>query len=200
MKHKVHLVHQTPGRVRLKVPAGRGNPDLLEEIRQAFLVIPGINDITVNPTTGSVVLNYDQSDHAAMHGHIAAHSAPQGAPAAVQPAAERHPSTEIDSLASKIEEEAEFLANHSHLARSVVDFCKQMDRELRRSTNHVIDLKICIAVGLVAITFLEIGASAATPMWVTAAIFALNHYMETHPAQVAAVRPGSVQVAGQAVT
>jgi hypothetical protein len=174
MKHKVHIVHQTPGRVRLKVPGARNNAAMLEEIRQAFMAIPGIEEVNVNPTTGSVVLYYDQEQRDGFHAHFAQHTA------APTPHNGTPPTTEIDSLANKIEEEAEFLAAHSHLARGVVDFCKSADRQLRQSTNNVIDLKIFIAVGLVAITFLEVGASAATPMWVTVAIFALNHYLETH--------------------
>ena len=43
-----------------------------------------------------------------------------------------------------------------------------------------LDLKIMVPIGLAAVTFLEIGAAAATPMWVTLAIFSLNHFVELH--------------------
>ena len=35
-------------------------------------------------------------------------------------------------------------------------------------------------MALAGFTFLEIGAAAATPMWVTLAIFSLNHFVELH--------------------
>jgi hypothetical protein len=57
---------------------------------------------------------------------------------------------------------------------------KECDRHLKRATNNNIDLKILIPIGLAAFTFLEIGAAAATPMWVTLVIFSLNHFVELH--------------------
>lgn len=171
-KVKLEIAHQTPGRIRMKVPAGKGNEPLLAQIREVFGVIPGVREVTANPLTGSLVISYDAEDHDAFHGHFRQHY-------------ERHaatpPPTAIDTIASKIEEEAAFLAGHSATARSVVDFCRRLDQELRSATGNAVDLKIVIALGLAGFTFFEIGASAATPMWVTLAIFALNHVAEMHP-------------------
>ncbi len=33
-------------------------------------------------------------------------------------------------------------------------------------------------LGLAAVTFIEIGATAATPVWVTIGLFSLNHFIE----------------------
>lgn len=52
-KMKLQIAHQVPGRVRLKVPAAKGNEELLRQISETFGVIPGIEQITVNPATGS---------------------------------------------------------------------------------------------------------------------------------------------------
>ena len=53
---KLKVEHQVRGRIRLKVPSAKGNLQLLEQIKQTFGVIPGIEQVIVNPTTGSVVL------------------------------------------------------------------------------------------------------------------------------------------------
>ena len=54
--------------------------------------------------------------------------------------------------------------------------------KLKITTGNTVDLKIVLAGGLAAFTFLEIGATAATPMWVTLALFSLNHFAELqHP-------------------
>jgi hypothetical protein len=37
-----------------------------------------------------------------------------------------------------------------------------------------------LAAGVIAVTILEIGATAATPVWVTLMLFATNHYVELH--------------------
>ena len=173
-KLKFDVAHQVPGRVRMKVPSAKGNPDLLKQIADTFAVIPGIERITVNPATGSVVLHYDTDRHDEFHGTFHHHC---------QACAGHAPNTELDELTRRIEDEAEFLASHSESARAVVDFVKKVDREIKLATNNTIDLKIVFAVGIIGFTVLEVGATAATPVWVTLAIFTLNHFIEMHPQQ-----------------
>ena len=176
MKVKLQIAHQVPGRIRMKIPSAKGNPAMLEEIQQTFAAIPGLEEVVVNPETGSVVLRYDADRHDDFHAgfthrfnkHHAGHA----------PAHHRPPSNEIDALASKIEEEAEFLAEHSDAARAVVDFCRHCDREIKVATGNVMDLKMVLCVGIVGFMIFEVGAAAATPVWVTLTLFGLNHFIE----------------------
>ena len=172
----VQVAHQVPGRIRLKVPNVKDNPELVDQIKQMFHVIPGIEDVTVNPTTGSVVLCYDTDRHDDFHGHLAHHTGGH----------DRPPTNEIDALASKIEQEAEYLAEHSHAARVVVDYFRHFDEQIKLATGNVVDLKIVLALGIAGITIFEIGASAATPVWVTISIFALNHMIQAGMTEAAA--------------
>jgi hypothetical protein len=181
-KLKLSIAHQVPGRVRLKIPTAKGNPELLKQISETFAVIPGIEEIVVNPTTGSVVLRYDAEQHDEFHGHIHA----------LHPL-HRPPSTEVDQLADKIEQEAEFLARNSKSARAVVDVCKHLDGEIKRLTDNHVDFKIVLALGIIGLTVLEVGATAATPVWVTLTIFTLNHFIEMH-AKDAAPHPAHAPV------
>jgi cation transport ATPase len=169
---KVQVAHQIPGRIRLKVPNVKENPELIDQIKQMFNVIPGIEEVTVNPTTGSVVLHYDTEHHDAMHGHLEQHTGGHYKP----------PTNEIDALASKIEQEAEYLAEHSHTARVIVDYFKAADEHIKLATSNVVDLKIVLALGIAGFTIFEVGASAATPVWVTISIFALNHMIQANMA------------------
>jgi len=189
-KLNLKIAHQVPGRVRMKIPAGKGNPELLRQISEAFGAIPGIEEITVNPTTGSIVLHYDTDRHDEFHGSFQHHYLAHGSASA--------PSTEIDEFARRVEDEAEFLARHSQSARAVVDFVKKVDREIRLATDNTIDLKIVIAVGLIGLTVMQVGATAATPVWVTLAIFTLNHFLEMHPQGGASAEPhlAAVRVVG----
>jgi hypothetical protein len=183
-KMNLKIEHQVPGRVRMKIPAGKGNPDLLKQISDVFAVIPGIEEILVNPTTGSVVLHYDTDRHDEFHGafrqHHEAHNAVHGA---ANNGGMRGADTELDKLANSIEAEAEFLARHSHSVRAVVDFVKTLDHEIKQATNNNLDLKIVFAVGIIGLTVFEVGATAATPVWVTLAIFTVNHFIEMHERQ-----------------
>jgi hypothetical protein len=177
-KLNLQIAHQVPGRLRMKIPAGKGNPELLRQISETFGLIPGIEQITVNPTTGSIVLHYDADRHDEFHGTFQHHYQAHGAG--------RAPTTELDELTRRIEDEAEFLASHSQSAKAVVDFIKKVDREIKVATGNTIDLKIVFAVGIIGFTVFEVGATAATPVWVTLAIFTLNHFIEMHPQPVQA--------------
>jgi hypothetical protein len=176
MKVKLQIAHQVPGRIRMKIPSAKGDPALLEEIQKTFSAIPGIEQVVVNPETGSVVLRYDADRHDDFHAGFThrfnEHHAGHGH------AHHRPPSNEIDALASKIADEAEFLADHSDAARAVVDFCRRCDREIKVATGNTMDLKMVLCVGLVGFMIFEVGAAAATPVWVTLTLFGLNHFIE----------------------
>jgi len=170
----------------MKVPSAKSHPEILEAYREAFSLIPGVIKTTAKPETGSIVLHYDPKQEAAFEHHFH-----RTADQHLEMAAPGRPDDEIDKIAGKIEAEAEFLAAHSRLARTTVDFFKVFDRELKLATGNTIDLKIVLAGGLAAYTFLEIGGSAATPMWVTLALFSLNHFAELqtdHVAELAQAR------------
>ena len=182
-KMNLKIEHQVPGRVRMKIPAGKGNPDLLKQISETFAVIPGIEQVTVNPVTGSIVLHYDADRHDEFHGSFRSHYEAHGAAHDEMNGGKHGADTELDKLTNSIEAEAEFLASHSHSARAVVDFVKMLDREIKLASNNTIDLKIVFAVGIIGLTVFEVGATAATPVWVTLAIFTVNHFIEMHERQ-----------------
>ncbi len=167
-KHKVRIEHQTRGRVRMKVSSAKGDAEELREIGKTFSSIPGIQRVTIKPETGSVVLHYDVDRHDDFHRHLGRHCG--------QPP--RPPATELDELAGKIEHEAEFLAQHSKSAKAIVHICKRLDHEIKVKTNNSVDLKIGLAAAVIGFTLLEVGASAATPIWLTLAVFSLNHFVE----------------------
>jgi Heavy metal associated domain 2 len=181
---ETEIAHATRGRVRLKIPAAKRNPELLNQIKTAFEGIPGIDAIEVRKNSGSLVIFYDPDHHVDIASLFVSLSQTTGAPLDMAPhaaaASHRPPPTKVDELTGSIEAEAEYLAEHSAVARSVVEMVKQLDRQLKRSTGNNIDLKIMVPIILAGFTFLEIGAAAATPMWVTLAIFSMNHFVELH--------------------
>jgi Heavy metal associated domain 2 len=70
---KLHVAHQVPGRLRMKVSSAKGNPELLKQIGETFSAIPGIERVLVNPATGSVVLHYDTDSHDEFRGEFDRH-------------------------------------------------------------------------------------------------------------------------------
>ena len=182
-KHKARIEHKIPGRIRMKVPAAKTNPLILDAYKDVFMAIPGIDKVKTKPDTGSIIIHYDPKREAEFqHGfhhccadHMHVTTARAG--------------DEIEEMAEKIEAEAEFFAQRSRLARALVDVVKDTDTQLKQLTDNTLDLKIVLAVGLAAYTFLEIGPEAATPMWVTLALFSMHHFAELHQAGQPAAAP-----------
>lgn len=170
-KHHAKLAHHVPGRMRVKLPNAKGDAELLEEVRRSLAIVPSIHDVEINGATGSVTIHYCPDTHPELHKSIDQHQE-------LFVVAHHAPETKLDEMTHMIEEEAEFLAEHSHTARIVVDFCSNLDRQLKQATGNSLDLKVLVPLGLAAVTFVEIGATAATPVWVTIGLFSLNHFVE----------------------
>ncbi len=59
IRGEIRIVHFLPGRVRLRVAALKGQPQLAQEIQAAFDGLPGLTGIRTNTATGSVLITYD---------------------------------------------------------------------------------------------------------------------------------------------
>ncbi len=182
-KKEIHVAHRTTGRVRLKVPHGKGDPEALEAVADAFRGIPGIEGVETNPVTGSVILNYAPDLHGEFTGRF------EHAHAEVRGLYGQPPETDLDELADAMEDKAKFLAEHSAAARGFVEFGKRVDREIKVASGNNIDLKLVLAGGVVAATVLGVGATAATPVWITLLLFGTNHFVELHTQSAKRTKP-----------
>ena len=179
-KPSAEIVHAMRGRVRLRIPEARNNPGLLHRVRAAFDGQPGIDTIEVNPVSCGLVIYYDPDHHRDVHslfvGLDDAVVVMASSPATAQEP--RQAASAFDETISAIEEESEALAAHSEIAASIVDSVAALNRQIKRSTGNRVDLEFLAPAGLAAITFLEIGAAAATPMWVTLMVFSIGHFVQ----------------------
>lgn len=182
MSGKAQIAHTMPGRVRIRVPAARGRPDLLEQTRALFDGVAGMWKVTIKPDSASIVLHYDPERAAAFEADLWQRWA--AAYPAAPPKARSHgplPGDEFGDVARKLEARAEQLAERSQAAQVLVQLFKDADRQVKLATNNLVGLRVVLALGLAAATFVWIGAQAATPMWVTLVLFALNHFLELQP-------------------
>lgn len=62
MQEHVYIVHHVSGRVRLKIPQARGNESLCDQIKKMGESLPGIQAVSVNSLTGSVLVHYDENN------------------------------------------------------------------------------------------------------------------------------------------
>jgi hypothetical protein len=54
-----YYVHHTPGRLRVRIPDVKGNTSRAKRVEKLFENVEGIDNVTLNALTGSVVVNYD---------------------------------------------------------------------------------------------------------------------------------------------
>ncbi len=55
----ITVAHALPGRVRLKIPKVKDNPELARQAQEKLGLVPGIQRVEANPATGSLVILYD---------------------------------------------------------------------------------------------------------------------------------------------
>ncbi len=175
MRHSARAVHHVRGRIRLKIPSLKGNARLLDEIKQTIAGLHGVKEVEINAATGSVVVRYDPVLHESFHEQLADHAGNVSAFVLVPPEL-----SEVDELAKKIEQEAQFLSQHSEAARTIVDGFRKLDRAIKFSTNNTVDLKVLLPLGLAVYSLVEIGLEASTPLWVTLGIFSFNSFLTLH--------------------
>jgi Heavy metal associated domain 2 len=177
---QAHIAHHLPGRIRIKIPAAKDDPALLGRLQQMFAGMPNLHAVATKPESGSLVLRYDP-DHEAEFEQRMLLLLKETLPGQAKKANDELPGNEFDAVTRNIEAEAALLAGRSQAAHAVIEFCKDVDHQLKLATNNAVDLKIVIAFGLAVATFVGIGVHAATPMWVTLALFAIHHFLEMHP-------------------
>jgi copper chaperone CopZ len=54
-----YYIHSVPGRLRVKIPFVKGNPNTAADVSRLLEKIDGIDSTAVNTLTGSVLINYD---------------------------------------------------------------------------------------------------------------------------------------------
>lgn len=58
MKPVAHLIHQVPGRVRLKIPEKRSDQSFFEALAERLKECTGVTEVNVNGRTGSLLIRH----------------------------------------------------------------------------------------------------------------------------------------------
>src|SRR5438105_1959701 len=114
MINSTQIAHHIPGRLRLRLPHMKGNPAMLEAVKQSLSPLPGVKQVEVKPTTGSVVVEYDAARYHEFFDLIDKHAGPQRI-LKFKPR-ER---AQIAEIVARIEAETEFISENSTLAEII---------------------------------------------------------------------------------
>jgi hypothetical protein len=148
----------------------------LHQVKESVSAVDGVRSIRVNPDAGSIVIHYSGRNPVHFEQAIAEQGRLTGAydpdPPEIGVAGE---------VWKEIEREANFLAAHSELARSVVSETKKADIAVKRATGNTLDLKVLVPLGLAVLSVTYLGTDVSTPLWVTLGAFSFNSFVSLHP-------------------
>jgi hypothetical protein len=164
-----------PGRIRLKLDGSSRKAHELEDLKRTIASMPGVDRVEANLASGSLVIHYDPKLYGRFHHQLKEHGDSTGTFHLDVPDI-----GEGADLIKSVEEEADFLAEHSETARVMVNGFRSLDRAIRRATDNTVDLKVLLPLGLAVYSFVEIGLEAATPLWITLGIFSFNSFVQLH--------------------
>jgi hypothetical protein len=165
------IIHHIPGRLRVRLPRSQRDAPLLRELEKFCQSLGGVQQVEINPVTGSLLVHYAPESHEQIRSLL--RSQTEGFDQALEMGG-------ADQLADKIEREADFLAAHSEVALGLIEVVKALNREIRLATDNTVDLKVLLPAGLAVWAFLKHGIEASTPLWVTLAIFSFNSFVSLH--------------------
>jgi hypothetical protein len=174
------IVHQVPGRIRIKVTGVKDNGEYFAVVRQLIAELPGVESVRVNATSSSIVVAYQPSDPV-FHLHLR-QSSTVGAWLDL---------TDEGGLLAAMDDAVttgvRYLEHHSRLAESVVSTAEVLDARLRRASDGYLDLKVLLPLGVAAATSLHKARGRGTPMWMTMGVFAFNAFLTLHRHRIDAV-------------
>jgi hypothetical protein len=151
--NEVHVVHDIPGRLRLRLPRTAH----VEGLREAVAAEPGVTDCTWSPRTGSMLLRYR----------------PEAATvAALVESVARHTGLEVSSQPATGPERSE---------PAVTAVFGELDRRVRRATGDRAGLGGLIPMALALWAVAEIVRGRAAPLvWSSALWYAHGLYRDYH--------------------
>lgn len=175
MPHKAHVAHSISGRIRLKIPAAKKKPVLLEQIRKSLEAMEGVNSAHANELTGSVVLHHDTDlsenfrdllkNFGAASGHFELEEVETEAP-------------DMGLFVADLEKEAEILAAHSKTAARIVDEVRKANLIIKKLSDNTVDLNLLMPMALATASVAAMrNARRGTPFWVSLGIFAFNSFV-----------------------
>jgi hypothetical protein len=177
MALEAYIAHQIPGRLRLKIPAAKGRPDLLQRIVAAAGSASDVKSVECNSLTGSVLIHHAPQAYKSLDafGSILGDSTLR---------VSVHPSGSAAGGRSSGAASGQ-RAEPSAAAKAITSFFKNADREIRELTGNELDLKVLLPLVAGVLGLLALRRRATTPLWLTLLIFAFHSFLTLHGVAVA---------------
>jgi hypothetical protein len=165
-----YVHHHIPGRLRIRVPAAKGEEELLRKLSSAIAKVPGISEVEYNQITGSILIRYSWQEHSNLNSLDAGLSA-SSVPIVMKKAiSDEQPSNDRRRRRGR----------RSLAATKVDSFFRQLDKEIRSATDDELDLKFILPLVVGALGIYSLRHWSTTPLWLTLLIFAFHSFLSLH--------------------
>jgi hypothetical protein len=169
MNLEAQVHHHLPGRVRLRVPAAKGNEQQLRELGSAIARTQGITKVEYNSVLGSLLIQYSPALYRDLESFEA------GLTASAVPIVVNNVSPAGHSPYQR-----QYRRGRSLAARKIDSFFKQLDFDIREATDNEVDLKFILPFAVAVLGLVALRYSSVTPLWLTLLIFAFNSFLGLH--------------------
>jgi hypothetical protein len=158
MLPQAYLLHHIPGRMRINLPALKGDGWLLPEIRESLSPLPGVRDIETNSLTGSVLLRYSADEFENFGARLAEQAERNGLFTLNLP-----PRNSGRRLSMQPAEPVN-VTGPSEMARAITGIMGEVNTGIKRQTDNIIDLKFLLPVGMAMYGAFKADKRAGTPV------------------------------------
>ncbi|HSU33411.1 MAG TPA: hypothetical protein VLJ11_19440 [Bryobacteraceae bacterium] len=156
------LLHHIPGRIRLRIPAAKGNVEKLRGIQQSLGELAGIQAVEINVLLGTIVIRYDLAQFTGFTAQLAVYATEHGLFAIGG-----------QSVGPCI----------SDAQRSLNGFLGTLNRAVQEAMGNALNLKELLPLALGFYGLLFVNKSAAAAQWLNWIQFAIDTYMDLHEAE-----------------
>jgi hypothetical protein len=156
------LLHHIPGRIRLRIPAAKGNLAKLRGIQQSLSEVAGVQTVEINVRLGTIVIRYDPAQFTRFTAQLAAYATEHGLFAIGG-----------QSVGPCI----------SDAQRSLHSFLGTLNRAVQDALGNALNLKELLPLALGFYGLLFVNKSVAAAQWLNWIQFAIDTYMDLHEAE-----------------
>jgi hypothetical protein len=171
MLPQAYLLHHIPGRMRINLPALKGDGWLLQEIRESLSPLPGVRDIETNSLTGSVLLRYAADEFENFGARLAEQAERDGLFTLNLP-----PRNSGRRLSMRSAEPVN-VTGASEMARAITGIMGEVNTGIKRQTDNIIDLKFLLPFGMAMYGAFKADKRAGTPLWLTMILFSFTSFV-----------------------
>jgi hypothetical protein len=158
---RAKIVHNSARRLRLRIPALRNDGEFLKRIAEKGRNISGVKNVSFNPATGSVLIEFAEDAFAGLAEVVEALSSPELG-------------LEIEPLSGLAE--AVSSGSSSELFESFSGLFRGADAMVRTASANKFDMKILLPLGATAAGLASFRKRMPTPLWITMLIFAFTSF------------------------